>query len=250
MEPAEYEWHFPHDMQKIRIPRNTQETLMQETVESCSIVVEEGAQLRLIAVQLSPATTPIERTIELYAGASLTLFTGVLDSIDVTTHILLEGNDASVNHAVLYFGSAKQRMNIITNSTHRGKNTLARTRVRGVVVDHAQVNFRGSIAVTHEGSTHGSSLSHEGLLMSHNGRIDALPGLEVATNDVRAAHSSAIHYIRPDQLFYLQTRGLPEPDAKRMIIAGFTQELLQELPDASLVQQLEQVLKKKKAAVL
>lgn len=236
-------------MQKIRIPKNTQETLMQETVESCSIVVETGAQLQLIAVQLSPAATPIERTIELHTGALVQLFTGLFDSIDVTTYILLEGNNASVDHAVLYFGSAKQRMNIITNSTHRGKQTLARTRVRGVVVDHAQVNFRGSIAVAHEGSTHGSSLAHEGLLMSRNGRIDALPGLEVATNDVRAAHSSAVHYIRPDQLFYLQTRGLPEPDAKRMIIAGFTQELLHELPDAAFVRQLEQVLQQKQSTV-
>lgn len=236
-------------MQNIRIAKNTHETIVQEVVESCRIVVKEGAQLRLIAVQLSPAATPIERTIELHAGASVKLFTGMFDSIDVTTQILLEGNDASVDHAVLYFGSAKQRISIITNSAHRGKNTQARTRVRGVVVDHAQVNFRGSIAVAHEGSTHGSSLSHEGLLMSRTGRIDALPGLEVATNDVRAAHSSAVHYIRPDQLFYLQTRGLPEPDAKRMIIAGFTQELLHELPDASLVQQLEQVLQQKQATV-
>lgn len=236
-------------MKEIHIPQHTQQTLVHESIKSCRIVVEEGGQLNLITLQLSPASEAAQREIVLHEGASVKLFTALFDSTEVTTEAKLEGNNTSYDHAVLYFGSAKQKINIITNSQHTGKETLARTRVRGVVIDSAQVNFRGSIDVEHGGSTNGSSLTHEGILLSKKGRIDALPGLEVATNDVKAAHSSAVHYIRPEQLFYLQCRGLPEQDARKLIVAGFTQELLNELQDAAVIKQLEAILEQKQSVL-
>lgn len=236
-------------MKEIHILQHTQQTLVHKSIKSCRIIVEEGATLNLITLQLSPAAESAQREIVLHTGASVKLFTALFDSTDVTTNATLEGNNAQYDHAVLYFGSAKQKISIVTNSTHTGKETLARTRVRGVVIDSAQVNFRGTINVEHGGSTNGSSLAHEGILLSKKGRIDALPGLEVATNDVKAAHSSAVHYIRPEQLFYLQTRGIPETEARKLIVAGFTQELLNELQDATVITQLETTLEKKQSTL-
>jgi Fe-S cluster assembly scaffold protein SufB len=58
-------------------------------------------------------------------------------------------------------------------------------------------------------------------LLSPNAKSDAIPGLEILTNEVKATHSASVAQIDQDQIFYMMTRGIPEEEAKKFIVLGF-----------------------------
>ena len=65
------------------------------------------------------------------------------------------------------------------------------------------------------------------LLVSPKAHADAIPGLEIEADDVRCTHAAAIAQIDPEQVFYLNSRGLSSALAKRLVIEGFMAELVE-----------------------
>ena len=88
------------------------------------------------------------------------------------------------------------------------------------------------------------------LLVSKKAHADAIPGLEILANDVRCTHAAAIAQIDPEQLFYLRSRGLPEPVAKRLVIEGFLGALLERFEAGPLRETLASALDRRLEAVL
>jgi Fe-S cluster assembly protein SufD len=64
------------------------------------------------------------------------------------------------------------------------------------------------------------------LLLSKTAHADSIPGLEIMANDVRCTHGATLGQVDRDQLFYLMTRGLTRPEAERLIVRGFFQDVL------------------------
>jgi len=135
------------------------------------------------------------------------------------------------------------------NAEHIGKNTMSRTLVRGVAVDSGHADFAGSINIHQTGSQTDGHLAHEGLLMSKKAQINSLPGLQIDTDDVKASHSSAVHYIRPEQLFYLQSRGIDDASARKMIVAGFLEEMLATVREPELLSEIHQMVQNKQNGI-
>ena len=69
------------------------------------------------------------------------------------------------------------------------------------------------------------------LLLSREAHADAIPGLEIEADDVRCTHAAAIAQLDDEQLFYLRARGLPEEQARRLVIEGFLAELVERFED-------------------
>ena len=65
------------------------------------------------------------------------------------------------------------------------------------------------------------------LLLSTAAHADAIPGLEIEADDVRCTHAAAVAQVDSEQLYYLRSHGLAEPEAKRLVIEGFLQELVE-----------------------
>jgi Fe-S cluster assembly protein SufD len=65
------------------------------------------------------------------------------------------------------------------------------------------------------------------LLLSTDAHADAIPGLEIEADDVRCTHAAAVAQVDAEQLYYLRAHGLPEAEAKRLVIEGFLQELVE-----------------------
>ena len=57
-----------------------------------------------------------------------------------------------------------------------------------------------------------------------------MPNLQIENNDVRCSHASAVGPIDPEQRFYLESRGAPPAEAERLIVAGFFEEVIAQLP--------------------
>jgi len=88
------------------------------------------------------------------------------------------------------------------------------------------------------------------LLISKKAHADAIPGLEILANDVRCTHAAAIAQLDPEQLFYLRSRGLREPAAKRLVIEGFLGALLERFDEGPLRDTLATALDARLQAVL
>ncbi len=70
------------------------------------------------------------------------------------------------------------------------------------------------------------------LLLSENSRADAIPELEILNEEVSCSHGATVAPVDPDQLFYLQSRGLDPDDAMRLVVRGFLEKTLQSIPEA------------------
>ena len=75
--------------------------------------------------------------------------------------------------------------------------------------------------------------------LSDGAWAESVPNLEIENNDVRCSHASTVGPIDEDQRFYLESRGVPPVVAERLIVAGFFDEVLQQIPIPELADQLE-----------
>ena len=111
-----------------------------------------------------------------------------------------------------------------------------------VVGDGAQAVFNGKILVR-EGAQHtDAAQSFRGLLLSERAQIDAKPQLEIFADDVKCAHGAAIGQLDPEEMFYLQSRGLGEARARNLLTYAFAAEVIERIPVAQLRSCLERTV--------
>lgn len=104
---------------------------------------------------------------------------------------------------------------------------------RGIVDDESKNIYRGKIRA--EPNTKGIDgyQKHDVLILNNNAEADAIPELEIETDDVKCSHGATIGKVNKDQLFYLRSRGLSKEEATKMIIKGFFEPLIKMIPESS-----------------
>jgi Fe-S cluster assembly protein SufD len=142
----------------------------------------------------------------------------------------LHGNGSAGELVGVFFTDHDQRYSINTLSDHAALSTNAETLVKGVLTDESRVEFDGMIRVRAKAQQTASFLSAHGLLLSKKARAEFIPGLEIAANEVSASHGATSGQIDEEQLFYLMVRGIPRPEAERIVVQGFFEPVLQRIP--------------------
>jgi Fe-S cluster assembly protein SufD len=87
--------------------------------------------------------------------------------------------------------------------------------------------------------------SSRNLILDTRAHADAIPGLEIKTDDVRCSHGATISQIDADQIFYLRSRGLDEATAREMIVNGFFQDIVDKVRDEDLRAELADIIHEK-----
>ena len=146
----------------------------------------------------------------------------------------MAGSGSNGDIVGVFFATGEQFVQINTLSDHAALSTSAETLFKGVVDDRARVDFEGLIKVAHGAQQTNSYLSTHGLLLSDTARAELIPSLEIAANDVRASHGATTGQIDEEQLFYLMCRGVPEKEARRLIVQGFFEPVLEKIPSGEL----------------
>ena len=103
---------------------------------------------------------------------------------------------------------------------HTTPDTQSSVIVKSIIQDNARSYYSGYIFVG-ENALNSESDQQSSALLFNDARAHAIPALEILTNDVQCKHGSAIGYINPDQLFYMQSRGLLLEQAELLIKNGF-----------------------------
>ena len=142
----------------------------------------------------------------------------------------LNGRGSNVDGFEVFFCNGKQRFDLESNLNHNSPDTTAALHARGVLKDESQSIFKGMIKINHVAKNSNSYLAHHAMLLDKRARSDGIPGLDIDTNEVKATHSASVAQVDEEQVFYLEARGLPEDEAKKMIIIGFFEPVISRVP--------------------
>ncbi|MBJ7900458.1 MAG: Fe-S cluster assembly protein SufD [Cyanobacteria bacterium RI_101] len=109
-----------------------------------------------------------------------------------------------------------------------------------IVDDYAQAVFNGKILVPQAAQLANASQLNRNLMLSPKARINAKPELQITADNVKCAHGATISQLEADEIFYLQSRGLNDNDARHLLLDAFAGEILDQIPLPSLAQRLKQ----------
>ena len=123
----------------------------------------------------------------------------------------IQGQQISDTHSSLTFEQPH------SSSRHLHKN---------VVQDQAHAIFCGRIHVQPAAQRTDASQTSRTLLLSAKARVDTQPQLEIQADDVKCSHGATVSELDPDLIFYLQSRGIPKPQARTMLVQSFISEIL------------------------
>jgi Fe-S cluster assembly protein SufD len=216
--------------------------------------VGPGARLRYVCEQELSERSWVFATqrAELARDASLEWvalgFGSARGKVRMETKLAGPGSSAKVTGA--YAGTGVQHLDFDTRQEHAAEHTTSDLAFRGVLSDRATAVWRGMIRVDPGAQQTDAFQESRNLLLSKNAHADAIPGLEIEANDVRCTHAAAVAQVDHEQLYYLRSRGLPEPRAKRLIIDGFLQELAERTPGGPVRDTLSAALDRRLAEIL
>jgi len=138
----------------------------------------------------------------------------------------LAGPGATSRVTGAYFADGEQHLDYDTFQEHIAPDTESDFAFKGALRDHATAVWRGMIRVEEKAQKTNAYQECRNLMLSPAAHAVPIPGLEILANDVRCTHGATVGRVDREQLFYLMARGLPRPDAERLIVRGFFQDVL------------------------
>ena len=153
----------------------------------------------------------------------LGLFGAMLSRYRIDYH--LNGTGAMANDSEVIFGNKEQSFDLNTIVNHNKESTEGKVVEKSILKDKSKSLFKGMIRINENAAHSNSFLSGRSILLDKGAKSDAIPGLEILTNDVKATHSASVAQIDEEQIFYLGSRCLSRAEAERIIIEGFLEPL-------------------------
>ena len=128
------------------------------------------------------------------------------------------------------FASHDQHQDAGAKMVHCAPNTSSRIISKSISKGGGRASYRGLVKVN-KGAHHcKSNVVCDALILDKDSRSDTYPYIEVDEDDVTIEHEASVSKIAEEQLFYLMSRGLSEAEAASMIVTGFIEPLVKELP--------------------
>lgn len=201
----------------------------QAYLELLNTNVAANAQLDVTTLQMidQHAVNFSTRRSDLAQDAKINWYSGLFGSMLSRYKIdyFLNGTGASSNDSEVIFGNNEQSFDIQTNVNHESPATEGRVVEKSILRNKSKSLFKGMIRIKENAAKSNSFLSGRSILLDKDAKSDAIPGLEIFTNDVKATHSASVAQIDEEQIFYLKTRCLSHEEAERTIVEGFLEPL-------------------------
>jgi Fe-S cluster assembly protein SufD len=142
----------------------------------------------------------------------------------------LIGTGATGRMSGFYFTDGVQHLDHDTQQNHLAPHTTSDLLFKGALKDRSRSVWQGMIYVAPGAQKTDGYQANRNLTLSSKARADSIPGLEILADDVRCTHGATVGKIDPDQVFYLLSRGIPYPEAERLIVEGFFDPIMQRIP--------------------
>jgi len=218
-----------------------QGTYLLNTV--AEIHVGEGAHLTHIRLQ-DEATTSFHISTtyaDVEAGGTYDSFTlnlgGRLSRTEVHAQLSGPGAAAHLNAAQILAGS--QHSDFTTVVGHAAPGCTSRQTVKNVLADRSRGVFQGKIEVARQAQKTDGYQMNQALLLSPYAEVDSKPELEIFADDVKCSHGATVGELDAEQMFYLRSRGIPDAEARSVLVRAFLAEALDAVVDDTIRGQLE-----------
>jgi Fe-S cluster assembly protein SufD len=224
--------HAAPNSRGIVVLDNAGDALLSENVE---ISVGDGARLTVVSVQewahagihLATHFARLGRDARLrHVVVSLS---GSIVRVNTNAHLAGEGSD--VEAFGVYFADAGEHFEQQVFINHDAPHTKSRVSYRGALQgDGARTVWIGDVLIRPTAIGTDSYEENRNLLLTDGTRADSVPNLEIETGDIAGAgHASASGRFDDEQLFYLEARGIPEEEARRLVVRGFLSGIVQKI---------------------
>jgi len=207
------------------------------------IHVAEGAHLAHIRLQDEAVTAFHVSTTYVDVEAkgaydSFTLNLGArLSRTEVHAALSGSGAIAHLNAAQILAGS--QHSDFTTVVSHTAPGCTSRQTVKNVLAGRSRGVFQGKIEVAREAQKTDGYQMNQALLLSPDAEVNSKPELEIFADDVKCSHGATVGELDAEQMFYLRSRGIPDADARSILVRAFLAEALDAVTDATIRARLE-----------
>ncbi len=142
----------------------------------------------------------------------------------------LRGEGAHGEMLSVAFAGAGQIQDAGAKMVHFASNTSSKITSKSISRGDGQSSYRGLVKVAGGLKNVKSTVSCDALLLSPESRSDTYPTIDIGSKDVTIGHEASVSKIGEEQLFYLKSRGLSDEEAATMVVSGFIEPLVKELP--------------------
>jgi Fe-S cluster assembly protein SufD len=143
----------------------------------------------------------------------------------------LAGAGSRSDMLAVSIAGADQEFDQRTLQDHLQPNTTSDLLYKNALSNNARTVFSGLIKVERGAHRTDAYQKVRNLLLSEEAEANSMPGLEILADDVRCTHGATSGQVEPEELFYLQSRGIPELKAKGLVVNGFLNEVVDRLSD-------------------
>lgn len=157
----------------------------------------------------------------------------------------LDGSHADCRLAGMVIGSGNQHADNNVTLRHLAPRCHSNQLFKYVLDDHATGAFGGRILVTPQAQFTDAYQTDRNLLASPDARMHAKPQLEIYNDDVKCSHGATTGQLDTEALFYMQTRGIPEPEARKMLMQAFMADVIDSIDMEELRDRLRHLVEKR-----
>jgi len=196
----------------------------------CDIALDKDARLEMVrlideaasALHLSSLRVRLGEASE-FAAFTL-LMGGGMSRCQTFVTFAGKGGKAHVDGVMALRGAAQG--DVFCHTDHAVPGCESDTLYRSVLDDEATGIFQGKVIVRPDAQKTDGRQMTNALLLSRDAAMNAKPELEIHADDVQCAHGSTIGELSKEAVFYLRSRGIPEPEARRLLVTAFLDEAI------------------------
>ncbi len=220
-----------HYVEGCTAPQYTTDSFHSGVIE---IVVNEGARVRYTTIQ-----NWSHNVYNLVTQRALVQAHGTMEWVDANLgskvtmkypSCYLMGEGAHGEILSMAFAGPGQSQDAGGKAIHFAPNTTSKITSKSISKGGGRASYRGLLKVYPEAKGAKSNVVCDALLLDPESRSDTYPYIEIDQQDVTVGHEASVSKVGEEQLFYLMSRGLSEEEATTMVVSGFIEPLVKELP--------------------
>ena len=222
---------YVHYVEGCTAPIYSSDSLHSAVVE---IIIKKGGRCRYTTIQnwSTNVFNLVTKRAVAYENATMEWVDGNLGSKLTMKYpaVYLMGEGAHGEVLSIAFAGPGQHQDAGAKIVHGAPNTSSKITSKSISKGGGRTSYRGLLKVYKGASGSKSNVVCDALLIDSQSRSDTYPYIEIDEEDVTVGHEASVSKVGEDQLFYLMSRGLTEEAAATMVVSGFIEPLVKELP--------------------
>jgi Fe-S cluster assembly protein SufB len=222
---------YVHYVEGCTAPIYSSDSLHSAVVE---IIVKKGARCRYTTIQnwSTNVYNLVTKRAAAYQDATMEWIDGNLGSKVTMKYPAVYLMEPGAHGEILSiaFAGAGQQLDAGGKVVHGAPNTSSKITSKSISKGGGRASYRGLLKVYKGAHGSKSNVVCDALLIDDQSRSDTYPYIEIDEDDVTVGHEASVSKVGEDQLFYLMSRGLTEEQAASMVVGGFIEPLVKELP--------------------